>query len=82
MLLCTFQSVIQTNSILFFSIVDVLLITLEFLCIKTNEFFDPGTDPLTKIRLFSGSDLIISRLYYYHIIFNHPCISRRVSPPD
>ena len=44
-----------------FSAVVFLLTFLDFFCIKTIEFFDPGTEPFMKIRLFSGSNLIISR---------------------
>ena len=37
-------------------------IVLEFNNIEqTREFFEPGTEPFTKIKLFSKSDLIISR---------------------
>jgi len=53
---CVFGSRFMKNS----KVVD-LVIFFTFFFIKTKEFFDPGIDPLTNKRLFSRSDLIISR---------------------
>ena len=38
-----------------------ILIFFAVFLIRTIEFFEPGTDPLIKIKLFSRSDLTISR---------------------